>query len=77
MAIEQQEAKAAPKKAAPKKAAPKEEEKPVLDAEQIVDNAINYIKGQTDKKKVFDRTIKKYGDLLTEQQVARIAKFVG
>lgn len=74
MAIAQQQEVSAP---AP---APKVEPKAepvVLDSEEIVDAAINHIKGRADKQKVFDRTIKKYGDVLTEQQIARIKKFVG
>ena len=49
-----------------------------LDApvENIMDKAVNYIKGQTDKKKAFDSIIKKYGDQLSEKQVAGLKKFV-
>ena len=72
-----QEQQPAPK-AALKQPEPEAKAEPVvLDSEEIVDAAINHIKGRADKQKVFDRTIKKYGDVLTEQQIARIKKFVG
>jgi hypothetical protein len=82
MAIAKQEEAStpAPKQKPEPKAAPKaapKAEPVVLDSEEIVDAAINHIKGRADKQKVFDRTIKKYGDVLTEQQIARIKKFVG
>jgi hypothetical protein len=49
-----------------------------LDApvENIMDKAVSYIKSQTDKKKAFDSITKKYGDQLTEKQVAGLKKFV-
>ena len=49
-----------------------------LDApvENIMDKAVSYIKGQTDKKKAFDNIIKKYGDQLTDKQQAGLKKFV-
>lgn len=49
-----------------------------LDApvENIMDKAVSYIKTQTDKKKAFDSITKKYGDQLTEKQVAGLQKFV-
>ena len=49
-----------------------------LDApvENIMDKAVSYIKGQTDKKKAFDSIIKKYGDQLTDKQQAGLKKFV-
>ena len=49
-----------------------------LDApvENIMDKAVGYIKSQTDKKKAFDAITKKYGDQLTEKQVAGLKKFV-
>ena len=49
-----------------------------LDApvENIMDKAVSYIKTQTDKKKAFDSITKKYGDQLTEKQVAGLKKFV-
>ena len=50
----------------------------VLDApvENIMDKAVNYIKGQTDKKKAFNAITKKYGDQLSEKQVLGLKKFV-
>ena len=42
----------------------------------IMDKAVSYIKTQTDKKKAFDSITKKYGDQLTEKQVAGLKKFV-
>ena len=49
-----------------------------LDApvENIMDKAVSYIKTQTDKKKAFDSITKKYGDQLSEKQVAGLKKFV-
>jgi len=49
-----------------------------LDApvENIMDKAVNYIKGQTDKKKAFNAITKKYGDQLSEKQVLGLKKFV-
>jgi len=49
-----------------------------LDApvENIMDKAVSYIKSQTDKKKAFTAITKKYGDQLTEKQVAGLQKFV-
>lgn len=49
-----------------------------LDApvDNIMDKAVSYIKTQTDKKKAFDSITKKYGDQLTEKQVAGLQKFV-
>ena len=49
-----------------------------LDApvENIMDKAVAYIKGQSDKRKAFDSITKKYGDQLTEKQVAGLKKFV-
>ena len=49
-----------------------------LDApvENIMDKAVGYIKGQTDKQKAFDSIIKKYGDQLTEKQIGGLKKFV-
>jgi|TARA_B100000035_G_scaffold195916_1_gene167354 hypothetical protein len=49
-----------------------------LDApvENIMDKAVSYIKTQTDKKKAFDSITKKYGEQLTEKQVAGLKKFV-
>lgn len=67
---------AAPKaKAAPAKkaVAKKVEEEPVDD---IMDKAVNYIKGQSDKRKAFDLIVSKYGDQLSEQQQGGLFKFV-
>ena len=49
-----------------------------LDApvENIMDKAVTYIKGQSDKRKAFDAITKKYGEQLTEKQVAGLQKFV-
>ena len=49
-----------------------------LDApvENIMDKAVGYIKTQSDKKKAFDSITKKYGEQLTEKQVAGLKKFV-
>ena len=49
-----------------------------LDApvENIMDKAVGYIKSQTDKQKAFNAITKKYGDQLTEKQVAGLKKFV-
>ena len=49
-----------------------------LDApvENIMDKAVSYIKSQTDKKKAFSAITKKYGDQLSEKQVAGLQKFV-
>ena len=49
-----------------------------LDApvENIMDKAVSYIKSQTDKKKAFTAITKKYGDQLSEKQVAGLQKFV-
>ena len=49
-----------------------------LDApvENIMDKAVGYIKSSTDKKKAFDAVTKKYGDQLSEKQVAGLKKFV-
>ena len=44
--------------------------------ENIMDKAVAYIKGQTDKRKAFDSITKKYGEQLTEKQVAGLKKFV-
>ena len=40
-----------------------------------MDKAVAYIKGQSDKRKAFE-SITKYGDQLTEKQVAGLKKFV-
>lgn len=78
-AIEQQEEKPAPKKrttkkAPAKKAEPKKEE--AAPVEDIMDKAVNYVKGATDKRKAYDQIITKYGDQLSEAQQAGLFKFV-
>ena len=74
-AIEQQDEKpaAAKKKAPAKKAAPKKEEAPV---EDIMDKAVNYVKGSKDKRKAYDLIESKYGDQLSENQLSGLFKFV-
>jgi len=77
-AIEQQDDKPAPKKRAAKKAPakkaePKKEDAPV---EDIMDKAVNYVKGATDKRKAFDSIVAKYGEQLTEAQQSGLFKFV-
>ena len=49
-----------------------------LDApvENIMDKAVGYIKGQSDKRKAFERIIKDKGDQLTEKQIEGLKKFV-
>ena len=42
----------------------------------IMDKAVAYIKSQTDKKKAFEAITAKYGDQLSEKQVAGLGKFV-
>ena len=42
----------------------------------IMDKAVNYVKGQTDKQKAYDSIIAKYGDELTDKQKAGLKKFV-
>ena len=44
--------------------------------ENIMDKAVAYIKGQSDKRKAFESITKKYGDQLTEKQVSGLKKFV-
>ena len=44
--------------------------------ENIMDKAVGYIKSSTDKTKAFDAIITKYGEHLTEKQVAGLKKFV-
>lgn len=85
-AIEQQEEKPAPKKrttkkapakkAPAKKAEPKIEVAPTQPVDDIMDKAVNYVKGATDKRKSYDQIIAKYGDQLTEAQQAGLFKFV-
>ena len=42
----------------------------------IMDKAVNYIKGQTDKQKAYDSIVSKYGDQLTDAQKTGLKKFV-
>ena len=44
--------------------------------ENIMDKAVSYLKSSTDKRKAFDQVIAKYGEQLTEKQVAGLKKFV-
>ena len=44
--------------------------------ENIMDKAVGYIKTSTDKRKAFDSVVAKYGEQLTENQVAGLKKFV-
>tara|TARA_R100001440_G_scaffold858_3_gene2826 strand:+ start:3828 stop:4361 length:534 start_codon:yes stop_codon:yes gene_type:complete len=56
-------------------AAPKREPKSKDDS-TIMDKAVNYIKGQTDKQKAYDSIVSKYGDKLSEAQKKGLKKFV-
>jgi len=42
----------------------------------IMDKAVAYIKSQTDKKKAFEAITAKYGEQLSEKQIAGLGKFV-
>ena len=44
--------------------------------ENVMDKAVGYLKSATDKRKAFDQVIGKYGEQLTEKQVAGLKKFV-
>ena len=44
--------------------------------ENIMDKAVSYIKGSTDKKKAFDSIMLKYESQLTDKQVTGLKKFV-
>jgi len=66
-------AKKAPARKPAVKPAPKKEEVPVDD---IMDKAVNYVKGATDKRKAYDLIVDKYGDQLSEAQQAGLFKFV-
>jgi len=68
-AIAKQDATPAAKKTATKPSASTEET-------SIMDKAVNYIKGQTDKQKAYDSIVTKYGDDLTDKQKAGLKKFV-
>jgi hypothetical protein len=56
-----------------KKSAPKQKVEAGAD---IMDKAVNYIKGATDKRKAYDQIISKYGDELSEAQQGGLFKFV-
>lgn len=43
---------------------------------EIMDGAVNYIKGQADKQKAYESVIKKYGNDLTDKQKEALKKFV-
>jgi len=49
-----------------------------LDApvENIMDKAVSYIKGSSDKQKAFDSVMKKYETQLTDKQITGLKKFV-
>jgi hypothetical protein len=66
-------AKKAPARKPEAKPAPKKEEAPVDD---IMDKAVNYVKGSKDKRKAYDLIVDKYGDQLSEAQQAGLFKFV-
>ncbi len=57
----------------PAKAKPKREPKSET---SIMDKAVNYIKGQTDKQKAYDSILAKYGDDLSDAQKKGLKKFV-
>jgi hypothetical protein len=80
IAQDQAASKPAPKKPAPKKPAPKKpapEKETPKDMEIIWDGAIQYIKGATDKRQAYDKTMQKYGDRFTDKQKEGLLKFVG
>jgi len=70
-------AKKAPAKKAPVKKAPAKKD-PVKEepVEDIMDKAVNYIKGQSDKRKAYDLIVGKYGDQMSEAQQSGLFKFV-
>ena len=55
---------------------PKSTDKPKVEEVSIMDKAVNYIKGQTDKQKAYDSIVTKYGEELTDKQKAGLKKFV-
>ncbi len=78
-AIAQQDEPAEPelKKAPAKKAAPKKTTVKHKDAnDDLMDKAVNYVKGAPDKRKAYDAIIDKYGGQLSEAQQAGLFKFV-
>jgi len=54
----------------------KQDASPSAPTENIMDKAVTYIKGQSNKQKAFDSILTKYGDQLSEKQVAGLKKFV-
>ena len=66
-------AKKAPAKKAAAKKAPAKKEEPEAD---MMEKAVNYIKGHPDKRKAYDLIESKYGDQLSEQQLSGLFKFV-
>lgn len=70
-AIAKQNDSPAPKKA-PAKSKPQAETEEV----SIMDKAVNYIKGSSDKQKAFDSIMSKYENDLTDKQKAGLKKFV-
>mgnify|MGYP003132378617 CR=1 FL=1 len=50
----------------------------VLDApvENIMDKAVEYLKGSNDRQKAYEQVIKKYGDQLSTKQKSGLKKFV-
>ena len=54
----------------------KQDASPAAPTENIMDKAVTYIKGQANKQKAFDSIITKYGEQLSEKQVAGLKKFV-
>jgi hypothetical protein len=74
----EEEKKAPAKKAPAKKTAAKPAAKKVEAAptEDIMDKAVNYVKGARDKRKAYDAIITKYGDQLSEAQQSGLFKFV-
>ena len=49
-----------------------------LDApvENIMDKAVEYLKGSSDRQKAYEQVIKKYGDQLSAKQKSGLKKFV-
>jgi len=54
----------------------KKPRQPKTEEVSIMDKAVNYVKGATDKQKAFDSIISKYGGELTDKQKAGLKKFV-
>ena len=68
--------RATAKKKVAKKAPVKRTAKKDEPVEDIMDKAVNYVKGASDKRKAYDLIIEKYGDQLSEAQQAGLFKFV-